>query len=183
MVTAEWNSGEWRCSICGRYNEGDFKFCPECGEKKPDHEETWEEISIKKLKRAGYENCEQEYKFLVHIEDEEGTPLGSYNVTLHGYDTEKELKDLLEDYLGYKKGGYRGYYLKVLEWPHNPGPSEWWSGSSLHVCEMEAREFRIIRKKYQNDRGPVPCLYGCPNSRDIEEMEPLQMKVEILYYD
>lgn len=76
---------------------------------------------------------------LVHLEDEEGNPLGNYNVMLCEYDTEKELIDLLEDYWGYKKNIYKEYYLKVIDWPHNPGPSEWWPGSSLHVCEMEER--------------------------------------------
>ena len=122
------------------------------------------------------------YKVLVHLEDEEGNPLGNYNVMLCEYDTEKELIGLLEDYWGYKKNIYKEYYLKVIDWPHNPGPSEWWPGSSLHVCEMEEREFRVIRKKYKEDDGPMPCLYGCPNSRDIEEKKEVETKVEIVYF-
>lgn len=151
----------------------------EYGEKRTDHEETWEEIRIK---QKDYANCEQKYKVLVHLEDEEGNPLGNYNVMLCEYDTEKELIDLLEDYWGYKKNIYKEYYLKVIDWPHNPGPSEWWPGSSLHVCEMEEREFRVIRKKYKEDDGPMPCLYGCPNSRDIEEKKEVETKVEIVYF-
>ena len=292
LTESSWDNKEWICSICGRQNKEEFKYCPECGEKKPDHEETQTEITIKKLKRKGFENCEQLFRLLIHVEDEEGNLLGSYNMTLHGYatkqellnlledylgykenhrapkkyhleiqdwpyhsldsayetkedfhvcelysaewnavrkeygekrtdheetweeirikqkdyanceqkykvlvhledeegnplgnynvmlceyDTEKELIDLLEDYWGYKKNIYKEYYLKVIDWPHNPGPSEWWPGSSLHVCEMEEREFRVIRKKYKED-------YGCPNSRDIEEKKEVETKVEIVYF-
>lgn len=75
--------------------------------------------------------------------------LENYNVTLYGHDTEKELIDLLEDHWGYNKGVYKEYYLEVIDWPHNPGPSQWCTGSSLHVCEMEEREFRVIRRKYK----------------------------------
>ena len=299
LTESSWDNKEWICSICGRQNKEEFKYCPECGEKKPDYEETQTEITIKKLKRKGFENCEQLFRLLIHVEDEEGNLLGSYNMTLHGYatkqellnlledylgykenhrapkkyhleiqdwpyhsvdsayetkedfhvcelysaewnavrkeygekrtdheetweerrikqkddanceqkykvlvhledeegnplgnynvmlceyDTEKELIDLLEDYWGYKKNIYKEYYLKVIDWPHNPGPSEWWPGSSLHVCEMEEREFRVIRKKYKEDDGPMPCLYGCPNSRDIEEKKEVETKVEIVYF-
>ena len=44
------------------------------------------------------------------------------------------------------------------------------------------REFRVIRKKYKEDDGPMPCLYGCPNSRDIEEKKEVETKVEIVYF-
>ena len=46
---------------------------------------------------------------------------------------------------------------------------------------MEEREFRVIRKKYKDD-GIMYCLYGCPNSRDIEEKKEVETKVEIVYF-
>ena len=301
LTESSWDNKEWICSICGRQNKEEFKYCPECGEKKPDHEETQTEITIKKLKRKGFENCEQLFRLLIHVEDEEGNLLGSYNMTLHGYatkqellnllgdylgykenypapykeyhleiqdwpyhsldsvygikedfhvcelysnewnavrkeyseretayeetweeirmkrkayeqkykvlvhledeegnllenynvtlyghDTEKELIDLLEDHWGYNKGVYKEYYLEVIDWPHNPGPSQWCTGSSLHVCEMEEREFRVIRRKYKKDiERPMESmyfLYGCPNSRDIEEKKEVETKIEIVYF-
>ena len=87
LTESSWDNKEWICSICGRQNKEEFKYCPECGEKKPDHEETQTEITIKKLKRKGFENCEQLFRLLIHVEDEEGNLLGSYNMTLHGYAT------------------------------------------------------------------------------------------------
>jgi hypothetical protein len=80
LTESSWDNKEWICSICGRQNKEEFKYCPECGEKKPDHEETQTEITIKKLKRKGFENCEQLFRLLIHVEDEEGNLLGSYNI-------------------------------------------------------------------------------------------------------
>lgn len=189
LTESSWDNKEWICSICGRQNEEEFKYCPECGEKKPDHEETQTEITIKKLKRKGFENCEQLFRLLIHVEDEEGNLLGSYNMTLHGYATKQELINLLEDYLGYKEdypATYKEYHLEIQDWPHNPGPSQWCTGSSLHVCEMEEREFRVIRRKYKKDiERPMESmyfLYGCPNSRDIEEKKEVETKIEIVYF-
>ena len=73
LTEPSWDNKEWICSICGRQNKEEFKYCPECGEKKPDHEETQTEITIKKLKRKGFENCEQLFRLLIHVEDEGGT--------------------------------------------------------------------------------------------------------------
>ena len=39
LTESSWDNKEWICSICGRQNKEEFKYCPECGEKKPDHEE------------------------------------------------------------------------------------------------------------------------------------------------
>ena len=119
LTESSWNNKEWICSICGRQNKEEFKYCPECGEKKPDHEETQTEITIKKLKRKGFENCEQLFRLLIHVKDEEGNLLGSYNMTLHGYATKQELLNLLEDYLGYKENhrAPKKYHLEIQDWP------------------------------------------------------------------
>lgn len=33
LTESSWNNKEWICSICGRQNKEEFKYCPECGEK------------------------------------------------------------------------------------------------------------------------------------------------------
>ena len=191
LTESSWDNKKWICSICGRQNEEEFKYCPECGEKKPDHKETQTEITIKKLKRKGFENCEQLFRLLIHVEDEEGNLLGSYNMTLHGYATKRELLNLLEDYLGYKENypaPYKKYYLEIQDWPYHSSDSIYKIKKDFHVCELYSNEWKVIRKEYrkielhdQRKTSPHP-LYGCPNSRDIEEKKEVETKIEIVYF-
>ena len=191
LTESGWDNKKWICSICGRQNEEEFKYCPECGEKKPDHKETQTEITIKKLKRKGFENCEQLFRLLIHVKDEEGNLLGSYNMTLHGYTTKQELINLLEDYLGYKEDypvPYKKYHLEIQDWPYHSSDSVYEIQEDFHVCELYSNEWNVIRKEYrkielhdQRKTPPHP-LYGCPNSRDIEEKKEVETKIEIVYF-
>lgn len=206
LTESSWDNKEWICSICGRQNKEEFKYCPECGEKKPDHEETQTEITIKKLKRKGFENCEQLFRLLIHVEDEEGNLLGSYNMTLHGYATKQELLNLLEDYLGYKENhrAPKKYHLEIQDWPCHSLDSAYETKEDFHVCELYSAEWNAVRKEYgviefydQRETPPPPLygcprsidieddirtLYGCPNSRDIEEKKEVETKIEIVYF-
>ena len=150
LTESSWDNKEWICSICGRQNKEEFKYCPECGEKKPDHEETQTEITIKKLKRKGFENCEQLFRLLIHVEDEEGNLLGSYNMTLHGYATKQELLNLLEDYLGYKENhrAPKKYHLEIQDWPYHSLDSAYETKEDFHVCELYSAEWNAVRKEY-----------------------------------
>ena len=150
LTESSWNNKEWICSICGRQNKEEFKYCPECGEKKPDHEETQTEITIKKLKRKGFENCEQLFRLLIHVKDEEGNLLGSYNMTLHGYATKQELLNLLEDYLGYKENhrAPKKYHLEIQDWPCHSLDSVYGIKEDFHVCELYSNEWNAVRKEY-----------------------------------
>ena len=214
LTESSWDNKEWICSICGRKNEEEFKYCPECGEKKPDYKETQTEITIKKLKRKGFENCEQLFRLLIHVKDEEGNLLGSYNMTLHGYATKQELLNLLEDYLGYKEdypAPYKEYHLEIQDWPYHSLDSVYGVKEDFHVCELYSNEWNVVRKEY-SEREPdyeetweeirmkrkayeqkykkdierpiesMYFLYGCPNSRDIEEKKEVETKIEIVYF-
>lgn len=53
LTESSWDNKEWICSICGRQNKEEFKYCPECGEKTVSRRNTnrdnYKEIKTKRL--------------------------------------------------------------------------------------------------------------------------------------
>ena len=103
------------------------------------------------------------------------------------------------------------YHLEIQDWPYHSLDSVYGIKEDFHVCELYSNEWNAVRKeyserepdyeetweeirmkrkayeqKYKKDiKQPIESmysLYGCPNSRDIEEKKEVETKIEIVYF-